>query len=172
LSEAATVVVKTIETKNGMSDAGREFTQYKLVDQNDNLYSCFKHAIIKPIEKLTIGEKADITWEQDGRFKNLLSAEPHLGSVPTSYSTQTPTGEADWDRIALSKTRCVLWEAFLNGNFAAHLYANTKMDNDRAGPDDPTIDPVDFVKIIGTALVVHAERDIFTRRAGDDGVPF
>ena len=155
----ATVVVKSLEEKHGTSKTGKAYVQHKLVDANGEIYSCFDGSIVDPIRNST-GEKVDIQYEEQGRFKNLISAKPHetAGALSGAYTHQKPDGDADWDLIGLRKTRCALWVGILEG-ISTSLYAAHKGNTGR------------FLEH-AVLLVGAAEKDIFERAPGDDGIPF
>lgn len=168
------ILVEKITTKEGSTD-GRAWKRYGIKDGNGEWYSTFDEALVAGLRE---GGKARIEYTSKGVngrvVKNLVSASPVENGTPAAYSHQTPDGEADWDKVALGKTRCALWNHYLSGHLAANLFAKAVSENAKqdATPGAVSRDPMDYVIIIGTRLVVHAERDIFERPPGDDGVPF
>lgn len=165
MPETTTITISAIEEKAGSTD-GRAWTKYALKDSNGTYYSTFDSAVVQPAREL-VGQRALIEYEVSGKYKNLSAVRPaENGSVPDTYSHKSPDGDPDWDKIALGKTRCALWNHFLSGQLAASLYAKAVSANAEG------IDPMDYVIRTGTRLVVHAEKDVFEREPGDDGVPF
>ena len=158
------ILVEKIVEKPGNTN-GKDWVRYGIKDGNGEWYSTFSKELVA---KLTEGQKARIQYETkpvNGRvMKNLVAVEELEPGVPESYSHQTPSGEADWDKVALGKTRCLLWAEYLSGQVAASVYLKA------ASADG--IDPRDAVIRTGVMLVVAAEKDIFERPPGDDGVPF
>lgn len=158
MSETRTVLIDEIGQKDGTSMTGKAWTRRWIKDANGDIYSTFQD-MLGGLEK---GQKVDIEFELDGKFKNLKSVKHHDNgsAVPETYSAQRPDGETDWDIIGLRKTRCLLWAEFLNSQLAASVFV--KSDGDGLAKVTRT----------GTLLVAAAERDIFERQPGDDGIPF
>lgn len=158
------ILVEKIIEKEGATD-GRAWTRYGVKDGNGEWYSTFEQSVVAGLKE---GEKARIQYESkqvNGRIvKNLLAAELSEPSLPESYSHQTPDGEADWDKVAIGKTRCALWMHYLAGQLAAGIYV--KASNAEG------VDPREAVIRAGIAFVVAAEKDTFERPPGDDGIPF
>jgi len=155
------ILVQTKTEKHGSSAKG-PWIRYAIKDGNDEWYSTFSKSVA---DQLVEGEKARIKYETkivSGRtVKNLLEvAQPEQLPI---YSS-TDDGETDWDLIGLRKTRCALWSSFLESQLAASLYLKATQTEGR--------DPHDYVIITGIRYVVAAEKDIFERQAGDDGIPF
>jgi hypothetical protein len=120
MTESRTVVVQEFMEKSGDKD-GKPWTRFAIKDANGDIYSTFKKEIIQPVRELT-GQKVDITYTINGKYKNLETAQPHQGNgVPETYSSSRD-GEADWDIIGLRKTRCLLWAEYLNGQLAGNVY--------------------------------------------------
>jgi hypothetical protein len=155
------ILVEKIIEKEGATD-GRAWTRYGVKDGNGEWYSTFEQSVVAGLKE---GEKARIQYESkqvNGRVvKNLLAAEPFEES---SISSRTDEGDPDWDLIGLRKTRCALWADYLAGQLAASLYVKAAGTQGR--------DPIDYLVTTGVRLVVAAERDIFNRDPGDDGIPF
>jgi len=167
------VVEKRVE-KEGASN-GKPWKRIAIKDGNGEWISTFDESLVPADAE---GKRARIkssSTTRDGRvLRNLLVFElvtTTNGSLPESYSHQKVDGEADWDKVALGKTRCALWNHYLSGHLAANLYAKAVAEQQKAPGATPR-DPMDYVIITGTRLVVHAEKDIFERPAGDDGIPF
>jgi hypothetical protein len=159
------ILVETITTKEGSTD-GRPWKRYGIKDGNGEWYSTFDEATVARLKE---GGKARIEYTSkpvNGRIlKNLVSAEPvENGTVPEQYSHQRPDGEADWDKVAIGKTRCALWMHYLAGQLAASVYVKAA--------NVEGVDPREAVIRTGIMFVVAAEKDTFERPPGDDGIPF
>lgn len=167
------IAVVEVGLQEGTRPDGSTWSRWKIKDGNGRTFSTFDQALA---DKLKQGSRARIEFEEKDlgggrKVKNLTAVEAITnGAVPEQYSHQRPDGEADWDKVALGKTRCALWNHYLSGQLASSLYAKAVADNNREGATRR--DPIDYVVTTGTRLVVHAERDIFERAPGDDGVPF
>ncbi len=72
MSETATVLVDSIDEKNGVSDKGRAWTKFALKDANGEFYSTFDGSVIAPARNL-IGQRVEIDYEVSGKFKNLTA---------------------------------------------------------------------------------------------------
>jgi hypothetical protein len=166
------ILVEKITAKEGATD-GRPWTRFAIKDAVGEWYSTFDGTIIADLKE---GQKARIRYESkplNGRVvKNLLAAEPveEASGLPDTYRAERPTGEPDWDKKGLHMTRCALWNHFLSGHLASSIYMNLMLEQ-KQDPNTPRRDPMEHVLITGTRLVVHAERDVFERPAGDDGIP-
>ena len=163
MSETATILCEDISEKSGEKN-GRTWTKYSLKDGNGNWYGTFEAGVISSDYK---GKRLNIEFEQDGKFKNLLSASPVEESP---IASRTEDGEADWDLIGLRKTRCHLWGAFLQGDAMQSLIAVILKDK----PDAKGADIAHSLLAFGRNLVRGAETDIYHREPAqkDEDVPF
>jgi hypothetical protein len=150
VSEKRTVVLRELTKKTGTSKkTGKAWTRWGFRDANGETYGTFDHSVIEAAEGKE-GQRFNIEIEQDGTFVNLLALEP---------ATQSQNGdEPDWELIGLRKTRCALWAGLLDG-LAPSLYAANKGEVGRLLEQS-------------VILVAAAEKDIFEREPGDDGIPF
>ena len=172
------IAVVEVGLQEGTRDDGSTWSRWTIKDGNGRTFSTFNEDFSR---KLKQGSRAMIEFEEktlkpgrDGtprRVKNLTAVEEAAnGSTPEAYSQTKPDGSADWDKKDLGKTRCALWMHYLAGHLAANLYAKAVSENGKEGATQR--DPMDYVIRVGTRLVVYAERDVFERPPGDDGVPF
>jgi hypothetical protein len=166
------ISVVEVGLQEGQRDDGTTWSRYKIKDGNDRTLSYFKGddneqwaAILKQ------GNRARVEVEtkelKGGRKVNNITAVEAIqngSSVPETYSHQRPDGEADWDKVAIGKTRCALWMHYLNGQVAASVYVKAS--------NADGVDALDAVVRAGVRLVVAAEKDTFERPPGDDGIPF
>ncbi len=75
MSETATLVIAQIpEPKTGTGKKGA-WTRYAFKDGNDEFYSCFSKTVFEPAYGLK-GQKAQVTYDVDGDFKNIVKIEP------------------------------------------------------------------------------------------------
>lgn len=164
-----TIVVEKITTKEGSSDKG-PWVRTGIKDKTSgNWFSTFKPDMVAGAKE---GATAKITYTSKvgdhGPLYTLTSFELVGNGAPDAYSQTKPDGSADWDKKDLGKTRCALWKSFLEGGLASALFSKALADNAR---EETQRDPLDHVLITGTRIVVAAERDIFERLPGDDGIP-
>ena len=161
------VTIEKIGSSTGQND-GRTWTRWTLKDANGNWYSTFQEEVIAPIRGHE-GQRAEIVYEsvpKNGRIlRNLVSAkladQATLDSTQATYAPASPAptnGQPDWDLIGLRKTRCALWAGTLTG-VAGNMLALNKGD-------------VGAFLRQAVTMVAAAEKDIFERPAGDDGIPF
>ena len=165
MSETATILVEDKSEKPGTSAKGNAWTKHAIRDANGEWYSTFDGSVIPSDIK---GKRAVITYEVDGKFKNLLSLEVEKESpLPSS---QKPDGDADWDIIGLRKTRCHLWGAFMAGDAMQSLIAMQLRDKS----DIKQSELVHNLLAAGRDLVRGAEIDIYHRdpAAAQEDVPF
>jgi hypothetical protein len=161
------ISVVEVGLQEGQRDDGSTWSRYKIKDGNGRTFSFFNNTEWAGLLKQ--GGKARIEFEEKDlgggrKVKNITAVEAVNGSVPETYSHQRPDGEADWDKVALGKTRCALWMHYLNGQTAASVYLKAS--------NADGVDPLDAVVRAGVRLVVAAEKDTFERPPGDDGIPF
>lgn len=165
------ITVTEVALQEGQRDDGSKWTRWKIKDDKGRTLSTFDENLAAVLQQ---GSKAKVTIETKelgpGRkVNNVTSAEAvsNGAAAPAAYTHQTPQGEPDWDKVALGKTRCALWNHFLAGHLASSLYAKAVSET-----RDTDRDPMEYVLITGTRLVVAAERDIFERAPGQDAIPF
>jgi hypothetical protein len=166
MSETTTLVIAEIpEPKTGTGKKGK-WTRYAFKDGNDEFFSTFQKSAFEPAYELK-GQKAKVTYEVDGDFKNIVSIEP----AEQSQNGVGGEDEPDWDLIGLRKTRCVLWEAVLPVAMQAGISAWTKA----AQGEYDSAQLAGFVVRFGRTLRMIAEADIFLSKPvedPDDWVPF
>jgi hypothetical protein len=171
------IAIVEVGLQEGTRNDGSTWSRWTIKDGNGRTFSTFNEDFAG---KLKQGSRALIEFEEktltpgrDGsprKVKNITAVEAANGNVPDEYIQTKPDGARDFDKEALGKTRCAIWKSFLEGPLAANLYAKVVSDNSKQGATQR--DPMDYVIIVGTRLVVHAERDVFEREPGGDGVPF
>ena len=164
MSETATVLVEKVDEKSGQTN-GRDWTKYAIKDANGEWYSRLNDSIPKDYE----GKRVVIEYEMNGKYKNIVSVKPEQdnGALPSS---QTASGEADWDIIGLRKTRCHLWGAFLSGDACQSLIALSLKDK----PDRKPSEVAAYLSSVGRKLVLSAEVDIYHRSPAqaEEDIPF
>ena len=166
MSETANLLIAEIpEPKTGTGKKGK-WTRYAFRDGNGDFYSTFQKSVFDPAYELK-GQRAKVTYEIDGDFKNIVSIEP----AETSLSNGSGPSEEKWDEIGLRKTRCVLWEALLPIAMQAGISGFTKAMNGEY--DSGQLGG--FVARFGKALRQIAEADIYLEdpvENSDEWIPF
>jgi hypothetical protein len=170
------ITVQELALQEGKKADGSPWSRYKIKDNQGRSMSIFDDG--KFGTKIKVGAHLRVNIEEkawdapDGTprtVRNITSYEfVENGDAPApqqaaAYTTQKPEGGADWDKQALGKTRCALWMHFLESQLAAMLYHDGKNLEGR--------EAIEFLITQGKRLIVAAERDIFERPPGDDGVP-
>ena len=154
----ATVTIQGIESKSGVSKAGKAWTKFT-VETSAGKFSTFDSALADQARN-ALNMTAVVTYEEshwqteEGETrtsKDLKSLtvdptatpQPHVEAPPAVK----PDGSADWDLIGLRKTRCAPWVAAIGAGLSA------------AGAQ---------------AMVLEAEVDIFWRKPAeaDSLIPF
>jgi hypothetical protein len=161
------IAVVEVGLQEGTRNDGSTWSRWTIKDGNGRTFSTFNEDYAA---KLKQGSRALIEFEEktltpgrDGsprKVKNITAVEAtgNVTGPEPGYSQQKPTGERDEDKVALGKTRCLLWAELLSG-LSSSLYAQHKGDLGS------------FIRA-SVVLVAAAEKDIFERPAGDDGFPF
>lgn len=160
------ITVVEVGLQEGVRDDKSTWSRWKIKDGNGRTFSTFDKAFA---DQLKQGSRARIEFEEKDlgggrKVKNITAVEATNGSVPEQYTHQKPDGEADWDKVAIGKTRCALWMHYLGGQLASSIYV--KASNTEG------VDAREAVIRAGIMYVVAAEKDTFERPPGDDGVPF
>ncbi len=168
------ITIQGVALQEGKRQDGSSWVRYTVTDQQDRKLSTFDEAFgerAKPGAVVRVNiEERELGPGRDGsprKVKNITSFEfvenGHVDTPAPAYTHQRPDGAPDWDKVALGKSRCLLWGEFFDSQLAAMLYHDAQKVEGR--------DPISHVLIQGQRLIVHAERDIFERPAGDDGLP-
>lgn len=161
------ILVAEVGLQEGQRDDGSKWSRWKIKDGNGRTFSTFDATFAGLLKQ---GARAAIEFEEKDlgggrKVKNITGVQPvENGSVPAEYSHQKPDGEADWDKVAIGKTRCALWAAYLNGQLSAGIYVKASQAEG--------VDPREAVIRAGVMLIIAAEKDVFERAPGDDGIPF
>lgn len=173
ITEEKVTITERLGLQEGKRDDESTWTRWKVKDDKGRTLSTFDERGKDLKEGVTIQAKIERKEFKPGRFVNNLIEFDFVqfegnGSAPApaAYTTQKDD-EPDWDKIAVGKTRCALWMHFLGGGLASSVYAKAVADS-----RDTDRNPLDYVLVAANKIIVAAERDIFERAPGDDGVPF